>query len=243
MANNEAYILPNHSGPTMAVAIDPSLCIGCNSCADICRIQTILPNPEKGGVPVVAYPDECWYCGCCVEACPTGALEMRLPINQRVFFKDKETGEVFRIGSVEAPAKSFFRPPYGWLSGNESNGLFRAIEQGKRVAAFVTPEVCSQIGRWFGEQQNLCEGGEKLAAFLRAVGVQRVYRCEVLPEVLPDSTIIVFAGTVPDTRADYNFDDKTLSNFLHRACTSNFTAVHTWRTIQEELFDRLETEI
>lgn len=240
MANNEAYILPNHSGPTMAVAIDPSLCIGCSSCADICRIQTILPNPEKGKPPVVAYPDECWYCGCCVEACPTGALEMRLPINQRVFFKDKETGEVFRIGGAEAPAKSFFRPPYGWLSGNEANGLFRAIERGERVIAFVTPQVCGEIGRWFGETEWPADWGGKLAAFLRAVGVSQVFCCEKLPDMLPDKSVIVFAGTVPETRADYNFDGRTLSNFLHRACTSNFTAVHTWRTIPEEPFDRLE---
>lgn len=242
MASNEAYILPNHSGPTVAVAIDPSLCIGCNSCADICRIQTILPNPEQGGVPVVAYPDECWYCGCCVEACPTGALEMRLPINQRVFFKDKQTGEVFRIGGAEAPAKSFFRPPYGWLGGNEANGLFRAIERGERVAAFVTSQVCSEIGRWFGEKDGPADRGTKLSAFLRAVGIQQVYCCDALPDLLPDKTVIVFAGSVPEGRADYYFDSKTLSNFLHRACTSNFTAIHTWRTIPEQPFDRLEAE-
>lgn len=240
MASNEAYILPNHSGPTVAVAIDPSLCIGCNSCADICRIQTILPNPEQGGVPVVAYPDECWYCGCCVEACPTGALEMRLPINQRVFFKDKKTGEVFRIGGAEAPAKSFFRPPYGWLGGNEANGLFRAIERGEKVAAFVTSQVCSEIGRWFGEKNGPTDRGTKLSAFLRAVGIRQVYCCDTLPNVLPDKTVIVFAGSAPEGRADYYFDSKTLSNFLHRACTSNFTAIHTWRTIPEQPFDRLE---
>lgn len=112
--NQDCYIMPNPSGPTLAVLIDPDKCVGCNSCADVCRIQTILPNPEKGKPPIVAYPDECWYCACCVEACPRGALEMRLPINQRVFFKRKETGEIFRIGSDDAPEKSYFRPPVGW---------------------------------------------------------------------------------------------------------------------------------
>lgn len=238
MASSEAYILPNHSGPTVAVAIDPTLCIGCNSCADICRIQTILPNPEKGGVPVVAYPDECWYCGCCVEACPTGALEMRLPINQRIFFKDRQTGQVFRIGGAEAPSKSFFRPPYGWMSGNEANGLFRAIERGEQIAAFVAPQVCGEIGRWFGEKDGGTDRGAKLSAFLRAVGIQRVFCREELPDVLPEDTVIVFAGAVPEGRADYNFDSRSLSGFLHRACTSNFTAVHTWRTIPEVPFDQ-----
>ena len=111
---NEAWIVPNVTGPTVAVSIDPDLCIGCNACANICRVQAIMPNPEKGQPPVVGYPDECWYCACCVEACRTGALRMNLPINQRIFFKRKATGEVFRIGGNESPEKSFFKPPFGW---------------------------------------------------------------------------------------------------------------------------------
>ena len=75
---------------------------------------TELPNPKKGQPPIVAYPDECWYCACCVEACPRGALEMHLPINQRIFFKRKETGEIFRLGGNESPQKSYFKPPVGW---------------------------------------------------------------------------------------------------------------------------------
>lgn len=114
MTNSECYIVPNSSGPTLAVSIDPEKCVGCNSCVNICRIQTLLPNPKHGQPPIVAYPDECWYCACCVEACPRGALEMRLPINQRIFFKRKETGEIFRIGAADCPEKSYFKPPVGW---------------------------------------------------------------------------------------------------------------------------------
>jgi len=112
--NKKAYIVPNPSGPTLGIAIHPDLCVACNACVRICRTQTILPNPTRGRPPIVAYPDECWYCGCCVEACPRGALEMRLPINQRLFFKRKETGEIFRIGQHNPPPKSYFNPPYGW---------------------------------------------------------------------------------------------------------------------------------
>ena len=115
MEEEKVYIVPNHTGPTIAVSIDPELCVGCNACVNICRIQTLLPNPKRGEPPVVAYPDECWYCACCVEACRTGALQMHLPINQRVFFKDKETGKVFRLGAVDSPEKTFFKPPFGWL--------------------------------------------------------------------------------------------------------------------------------
>lgn len=107
------YIAQNPTGPTHAVLIDPEVCCGCNSCATICRVQTILPNPVKGREPLVVYPDECWYCACCVEACPTGALTMNLPINQRIFFKRKETGEVFRLGGADSPSKSYFKPPIG----------------------------------------------------------------------------------------------------------------------------------
>ena len=110
----QAWAAPNPTGPTCAVSIDPEICVGCNACVKSCRMQTILPNPEKGQPPMVAYPDECWYCACCVDACRTGALQMHLPINQRILFKRKDTGEVFRIGQKDGPPKSFFRPPYGW---------------------------------------------------------------------------------------------------------------------------------
>ena len=112
--NKKAYIVPNVTGPTESVVIDPELCIGCNDCANVCRIQTILPNPEPGKPPVVVYPDECWYCGTCVEVCRTGALEMHFPINSKIFFKRKETGEIYRIGTNDVLLKSYFEEPLGW---------------------------------------------------------------------------------------------------------------------------------
>jgi NAD-dependent dihydropyrimidine dehydrogenase PreA subunit len=110
----QTWMVPNVTGPTEAVTIDPDLCVGCNACANICRVQTILPNPKAGQPPLVVYPDECWYCGCCVEACRTGALRMNLPINQRIFYKRKDTGEIFRIGGSGSPEKSYFKPPFGY---------------------------------------------------------------------------------------------------------------------------------
>ncbi len=110
----ETYVYANPTGPTVAVSIDENLCIGCNACANICRMQTIIPNSEAGKPPILAYPDECWYCACCVEVCRTGALRMNLPINQRIFFKRKESGEIFRIGDKNCPPKRYFVPPYGW---------------------------------------------------------------------------------------------------------------------------------
>lgn len=112
MAENKVYLVPNVTGPTEAVTIDPDICVGCNACADICRVQTIMPNPVPGEPPIVAYPDECWYCSCCLEVCRTGALHMNFPINQRILFKRKETGEIFRLGE-EGLVKTYFHTPYG----------------------------------------------------------------------------------------------------------------------------------
>lgn len=226
MAVNEAYIVPNHTGPTVSIAIEAGLCIGCNSCADICRTQTLLPNPEKGRPPVLAYPDECWYCGCCVEACPTGALQMRLPINQRVFFKDKDSGEVFRIGSSEAPAKTFFKPPYGWLDKNEFNGIWRALERkDEPVTVCVSDEACRTIGKYFGEKGEADRGG-RLAAILRAMGFDKILRGG------GGSCTVVAGGT------EYELSARQLADMIRRGCVSSFTAVHTWRTVKEEEFDK-----
>lgn len=73
-------------------------CIGCNTCVDVCRTDVLMPNPEKGGHPLVAFPDECWFCGCCVDDCPVeGASIFRHPINQLIAWKNKETGEIHRV--------------------------------------------------------------------------------------------------------------------------------------------------
>ncbi|MDR0818819.1 MAG: 4Fe-4S binding protein [Oscillospiraceae bacterium] len=109
----EAYLVPNPIAPNQTVSIDAEKCIGCNECTRHCRTQTIMPNPEAGKPPIVIYPDECWFCGCCIESCPKHAITMHYPINQRVFFKRKETGEVFRIGGPDAPPQTYFKPPVG----------------------------------------------------------------------------------------------------------------------------------
>jgi NAD-dependent dihydropyrimidine dehydrogenase PreA subunit len=109
----KAYLVPNTVGQSEPIVIDPGKCIACNRCASQCRMQTLVPNPENGKPPVVIYPDECWFCGCCIEACPKDAIRMVYPINQRIFFKRKETGEVFRIGGPDSPAQSYFKPTVG----------------------------------------------------------------------------------------------------------------------------------
>lgn len=110
---NKAYLVPNAIAPGQTVTIDAGKCIRCNKCTEKCRMQTILPNPVKGEPPVIIYPDECWFCGLCVEACPKEAITLHYPINQRLFFKRKTTGEIFRIDGDTVPEQSYFKPPVG----------------------------------------------------------------------------------------------------------------------------------
>jgi len=63
--------------------------------------------------PLVLYPDECWFCGTCVEECPAkGAIRMEHPLNQRVGWKRKETGELYRVGQKNPP-EPYTVPPVG----------------------------------------------------------------------------------------------------------------------------------
>ena len=232
----DAYLVPNRTGPGVGIRIEESLCIGCCSCANICRIQTILPNPEKGKPPIVAYPDECWYCGVCVGVCPTGALEMRLPINQRVLFKEKETGRVFRIGASDSPEKSFFKPPYGWLEGNEANGAWKAIERHEKpVAAVISSEVCTAIGAYFAEEKGK-DCGNKLCGILKAMGFDKVYCSDTVPDSCRDCYSL-FVGPAKDEKADCSINTKQLSEMINHGCVTRYTAVHVWRQTEEQDFD------
>ena len=63
--------------------------------------------------PLVLYPDECWFCGTCVEDCPVpGAIKLQHPLNRRIGWLRKETGEYFRVGMKNPPPPNT-RPPIG----------------------------------------------------------------------------------------------------------------------------------
>ena len=110
---NKAYMVPNPATPGPAIIINSEICVHCNKCVDVCRRDVLLPNTEVGKPPVVMYSDECWFCGCCVEDCPVpGAIRMEQPLNQRVGWKRKDTGEYFRIGMLNPPTPNN-RSPVG----------------------------------------------------------------------------------------------------------------------------------
>jgi NAD-dependent dihydropyrimidine dehydrogenase PreA subunit len=95
---NTAYALPNRAAPGNPVIFDAAICDGCNRCLTVCLEDVFIPNPVKGKPPLILHPDECWYCGPCVGDCPRhGAIRLNHPLQQRVRFKRKETGEHFRI--------------------------------------------------------------------------------------------------------------------------------------------------
>ncbi len=112
--NNDAIFTSNPMTPCQAVIIDEELCTLCNLCVDVCRMDCFLPNPDPELVPVMMYPDECWFCGSCVQHCPVpGAIKLDHPLNQRVVgWKRKETGEYYRIG-MKNPPPPVFRKPVG----------------------------------------------------------------------------------------------------------------------------------
>jgi NAD-dependent dihydropyrimidine dehydrogenase PreA subunit len=96
----KVYVMPNVATPNRPVIRNPEACIGCNTCVDVCQVDVYIPNPIKGKPPITLHPDECWYCGCCVNECPrlsAGAIKFNFPLQQRVHFKRKATGELFRL--------------------------------------------------------------------------------------------------------------------------------------------------
>jgi NAD-dependent dihydropyrimidine dehydrogenase PreA subunit len=87
MKKENITVIPETSGVS-PLTFDPAVCNGCNRCVEVCQVDILAPNPEKGSQPVVLFPDECWYGGCCVDACPKpGAIKLNIPLMNRVQWK------------------------------------------------------------------------------------------------------------------------------------------------------------
>jgi NAD-dependent dihydropyrimidine dehydrogenase PreA subunit len=93
MRRKKLYAVPE-PGASNPVIFDPDICDGCNRCLEVCQMDIMIPNPKKGKHPIVIYPGECWYGGCCVAICPRqGAIKLNHPLMNRVRWKRKTTGE------------------------------------------------------------------------------------------------------------------------------------------------------
>ncbi|MFX0057699.1 MAG: ferredoxin family protein [Candidatus Hodarchaeota archaeon] len=91
MLNKKVYVIPesNISNP---ITFNPDICIGCNICIETCQVDLFMPNPENNKPPIMLYPGECWYCGCCVMECPKpGAIKLNAPLMNRVHWKRKKS--------------------------------------------------------------------------------------------------------------------------------------------------------
>lgn len=87
-ASDEQYEAHPVFSSARPITIDAEKCIGCNRCADICQVDILMHNEQKGKPPVMLYPGECWYCGCCVMVCPKDAIRLDHPLINRAKFKE-----------------------------------------------------------------------------------------------------------------------------------------------------------
>jgi NAD-dependent dihydropyrimidine dehydrogenase PreA subunit len=110
MCSDMAIPTTTFSAVGMPVVIDSELCTGCNECVDVCRAHMILPSAESSQPPQVWYPEECWYCGCCVSFCPAGAVSLKHPISRRVGWRRRGSERFYRVG-MENPPPACTKPP------------------------------------------------------------------------------------------------------------------------------------
>ena len=88
--SNEYFIVQDVL-PAKPITFDADRCTGCNRCVEACQIDLLIPNEEKGKPPLVAYPDECWYCGCCVMECPSDAIQLHHPLMNQARWVEKSS--------------------------------------------------------------------------------------------------------------------------------------------------------
>lgn len=72
------------------IYFDEEVCTGCNVCVDVCMCDALIPNPVKGKPPIERYPEECWFCGCCMTFCPQlekRAIQIVTPFPMRGGFR------------------------------------------------------------------------------------------------------------------------------------------------------------
>jgi len=97
VSDQNLFALPNVQSPGAPVTFDTKTCVGCNKCVETCPIDVFIPNPKKGEPPIILFPEECWYCGCCACECPTGAMKFNWPLPQKPRWRNKETGELHQL--------------------------------------------------------------------------------------------------------------------------------------------------
>jgi NAD-dependent dihydropyrimidine dehydrogenase PreA subunit len=59
------------------ITIDNETCSGCKTCYKACFID-VLRWDEQNKRPIVAYPEDCVNCMCCVAYCPQKAIAIKI---------------------------------------------------------------------------------------------------------------------------------------------------------------------
>ena len=75
----------------MPPEIDYQKCTACGTCRDTCA-EDVFFGPGFSGEdgeekPRVTYPEACFHCYLCAEACPVGAITIRTPLVMHVPYK------------------------------------------------------------------------------------------------------------------------------------------------------------
>ena len=70
----------------MPPVINRDICTGCGKCVEVCPLDVFF-GTEKGQVPAVTYPDECFHEGACVLDCPKGAIKLRIPLPMTIIYR------------------------------------------------------------------------------------------------------------------------------------------------------------
>jgi len=71
----------------MPPVIEAKKCIVCGQCTNVCS-EDVFFGSQKGEVPIVTYPDECWHCNACVLDCPAeGTIKLRIPLPMIISYK------------------------------------------------------------------------------------------------------------------------------------------------------------
>ena len=65
----------------MPPVFDSEKCVKCKQCVINCPGYVLQMDKDT---PVVAFPNECWHCGCCRIACKTSAVSFEFPLHTRL---------------------------------------------------------------------------------------------------------------------------------------------------------------
>ena len=122
----------------MPPVIDRKLCNTCGICYNICPQDVFSFDKKQKQVPVIAYPQECWYCGACVVDCPKGAVSLTLPLPLHIVPSPALYGppgpqERQALELAADFSRSIERDPTEPDSGQETGGSDAADRQGGKA--------------------------------------------------------------------------------------------------------------